>query len=162
MMYGEFYVEKEMLPELPMTCCGEKPKVEERPLLSSEQAGELESLFKILGNQTRLRMLHALARVTELCVTDLAAALGMNPQAISNQLQRLADRGMVAHRRNGSNIFYRIVDPCVITLLDKGLCLMEDALERRRLLVPHPLPQATFAVKESAIETTPSLLEPRI
>jgi DNA-binding transcriptional ArsR family regulator len=57
----------------------------------------------------------------------------MKPQAISNQLQRLVDKGMVASRRNGNNIFYRIVDPCVVSLLDSGLCLMEDAKERAGL-----------------------------
>jgi len=75
-------------------------------------------------------MLHALTRAREMCVTDLADALEMKPQAISNQLQRLVDKGMVASRRNGNNIFYRIVDPCVVSLLDSGLCLMEDAKER--------------------------------
>jgi len=81
-------------------------------------------------------MLHALTRAGEICVTDLAAALEMKPQAISNQLQRLVDRGMVASRRNGNNIFYRIVDPCVVSLLDRGLCLMEDARERALLRLP--------------------------
>lgn len=108
-------------------CCGPRPKVEERPLLSPAQAGEVEALFKLLGNQTRLRMLHALVRSCEICVTDLAVALNMKPQAISNQLQRLVDRGMVAYRRVGNHIYYRIVDPCCASLLDRALCLLEDS-----------------------------------
>ena len=104
---------------------------EQRPLLSlAEKSAELEGLFKVSGNQTRLRMLHALIRAGEMCVTDLAEALKMNPPAISNQLQRLMDRRMVTSRRNGNNIFYKIVDPCVVNLIDRGLCLMEDAKER--------------------------------
>ncbi len=102
-------------------------------MLSSQESAELESLFKALANQTRLRMLHAIVKAGEICVTDLAEALEMKPQAISNQLQRLVDKGMLASRRNGNNIFYRIVDPCVIGLLDRGLCLMEDANQRSRL-----------------------------
>ena len=56
----------------------------------------------------------------------------MKPQAISNQLTRLADRGILGYRRNGNNIYYRIVDPCVIEILDHGLCLSEDAKARSR------------------------------
>jgi ArsR family transcriptional regulator, lead/cadmium/zinc/bismuth-responsive transcriptional repressor len=50
----------------------------------------------------------------------------MKPQAVSNQLQRLLDRGIVQTRRDGNNVLYRIVDPCVIDLIDRGLCLLED------------------------------------
>lgn len=131
-----------MLCENLTDCCSEKPSIETRPLLSLKESAGLEGLFKVLGNQTRLRMLHALIRASEMCVTDLADALGMNPPAISNQLQRLVDRGMVASRRNGNNIFYKIVDPCVVNLLDRGLCLMEDAQERARLS-PQPSPTQT-------------------
>jgi ArsR family transcriptional regulator, lead/cadmium/zinc/bismuth-responsive transcriptional repressor len=111
----------------PMTCCPPRPPLRQRPLLPDLVAAELEGLFKVLANGTRLRMLHAIVKSGELCVTDLAQELNMKPQAVSNQLQRLTDRGMVATRRNGNNVFYRVVDPCVIGLLDQGLCLMEEA-----------------------------------
>ncbi len=83
-------------------------------------------VFKVLANDTRLRLLHALCREDELCVTDLAAAVGMKTQAVSNQLQRLNDQGIVAARREGNQIYYRVLDPCVTALLDRGLCLVED------------------------------------
>lgn len=109
------------------TCCSPKPELGARPLLSPEQAGDLEGLFKLLANDTRLRLLHALVRSEELCVSELAEVLEMRPQAISNQLQRLASTNILASRRNGNNIYYRIIDPCVVTLIDRGLCQMEDA-----------------------------------
>lgn len=77
-------------------------------------------------------MLHALAKQEELSVTDLAEAAGLKPQAVSNQLQRLVDQGILNRRRNGVQILYRIVDPCVMDLLEQGLCLTEDARRRRR------------------------------
>jgi DNA-binding transcriptional ArsR family regulator len=98
----------------------------ERELLAPGFAEELARTFKVLANDTRLRLLHALVRAGELCVSDLAAELGMAPQAVSNQLQRLADRRIVATRRQGNRILYRIVDPCVPALLDLGLCLTEE------------------------------------
>ena len=54
-------------------CCT-RPALKDRPLLSPIQAGGLAAVFKVLANDTRLRLLHALVRADELCVTDLAAA----------------------------------------------------------------------------------------
>jgi len=92
----------------------------------------LAALFKALASQTRLELLHALIRRGELCVTDMCRAVAMKPQAVSNQLRRLAEQRIVASRREGLQIFYRIIDPCVPDLLDRGLCLLEDNQERRQ------------------------------
>lgn len=106
-----------------------KPELAGRPLVSVAAAGGLARLFKLLANDTRLRLLHALHRDGELCVTDLAVQVEMRPQAVSNQLQRLVDRGILAARRDGNHIHYRIADPCVIGLLDLGWCLLEETGE---------------------------------
>lgn len=121
------------MPTKPSTpaCCPPKPRIAERPLLGPDQALALGEVFKILANDTRLRLLHALIRAGELCVTDLAEALGMSPQAVSNQLQRLSGRGILGVRRSGTSLFYRVVDPCVAQLLDQGLCLHEDSEARK-------------------------------
>jgi DNA-binding transcriptional ArsR family regulator len=111
-------------------CCPPKPELGDRELLSHDQAGEVAGLFKLLGNDTRLRLLHALTKAGELCVSELAKAVEMKPQAVSNQLQRLVDRKVLGARRNGNNIYYQVVDPCVTTLLDYGLCLAEDSEAR--------------------------------
>lgn len=87
------------------------------------------ALFKVLASESRLRLLHALVRAGELSVTDLARTISMTPQAVSNQLQRLADRGILGARRQGNVVYYRITDPCVPALLDQGLCLAEDSAE---------------------------------
>lgn len=115
-----------------LCACSAKPALRRRPLLEPAPAGELAAVFKILANDSRLRLLHALARNGELSVSALADAVGMKAQAVSNQLQRLADRGILASRRDGTTIHYRIVDPCVLDLLDRGLCLTEDARKRSR------------------------------
>jgi DNA-binding transcriptional ArsR family regulator len=102
----------------------------ERALLNPVQAGGLAAVFRVLANDTRLRLLHALVRSDELCVSELAAGVGMKPQAVSNQLQRLSDLGIVTSRREGNSIYYRLVDLCVRSLLDQGLCLMEEVYDR--------------------------------
>lgn len=115
-----------------LPCCPAKPGLQRRPLLESAPAAELAAVFKILANDSRLRLLHALARKGELSVSALAEAVEMKAQAVSNQLQRLADRGILSSRREGTTIHYRIIDPCVLDLLDRGLCLTEDARKRSR------------------------------
>lgn len=114
------------------TCCPVHVTLPEQDPISTDQAAELEDLFKILANDTRLRLLHNLARVEEMCVCDLAAAVEMTPQAISNQLQRLADRGIVATRRSGNMIYYRVIDQCVVGLLQKAMCLLDDSENLRK------------------------------
>ena len=113
------------------TCCTPS-EISQRPLLTPVQAGGLSSVFKVLANDTRLRLLHALIRAEELCVTDLATTIGMRPQAVSNQLQRLSDLGILAARRDGNNIYYRVIDGCVRSLLGQALCLMEGVDQQQR------------------------------
>jgi DNA-binding transcriptional ArsR family regulator len=112
--------------------CLNQPKLSERPLISSEEATELSALFKIFANANRLRLLHVLARAGEIRVLDLAAALEMKVQAVSNQLQRLADQGFIEATREGQNIFYRIKNPCLPGILEYGLCLLGATKERSK------------------------------
>lgn len=110
--------------------CGPQPSLKDRPLLTPIQAGGLAAVFKVLANDTRLRLLHALVRADEMCVTDLAASVGMKAQAVSNQLQRLLDLGILATRRDGNSIHYRVVDVCVAGLLEQGWCLVDQSAAR--------------------------------
>src|SRR5690348_2430404 len=82
-----------------VTSSAGKPPLRKRPLITVDQADEVLGLFQMLANVTRLRILHALERGAELAVTDLADAIDMQPQAVSNQLQRLRDRGILTSRR---------------------------------------------------------------
>jgi DNA-binding transcriptional ArsR family regulator len=107
-------------------CRSGRPALEDRPLLSFVDAVKVMALFKVLANDTRIRLLHHLVRSGEATVTDMARTLGMKLQAVSNQLTRLSDTGMLASRRDGNNVFYRVENGCVAPLLDLALCLMED------------------------------------
>lgn len=106
-------------------CAPARPDLAVRELMSQPRAGQLEAVFKMLANDTRLRLVHALVRSGQLCVSDLAGQVGLRPQAVSNQLQLLVGRGIVAARRDGNRIWYRVTDPCVVQLLDLAWCLTE-------------------------------------
>jgi DNA-binding transcriptional ArsR family regulator len=114
-----------------MVACPPKPQLKDRPLLTIREAGDASSMFRVLANDTRLRMIHALVRHGEMTVTALAEAIGAQPQAVSNQLQRMAARCIVAGRRQGNNIHYHVENPCVVVLLERVLCLLEEAAAKR-------------------------------
>lgn len=65
-------------------------------------------ILAMLGDSTRLKILYVLAKGEELCVCDLADILGKEISAISHQLRRLRDRGLVRNRRDGMTIYYRV------------------------------------------------------
>ena len=107
--------------------CPERTPLARRSLLDGQQTSELESLFKVLGNGTRLRLVHALVKAGEMCVGDLAQQIETQTQAVSNQLKHLALHGVVVSRREGNNIYYSVIDNCVITMVKRGLCLIACA-----------------------------------
>jgi DNA-binding transcriptional ArsR family regulator len=112
--------------------CAIRPPLQDRPLLSFVDAVKVMALFKVIANDTRIRVLHHIVRSGEATVTDIAKTLGMKPQAVSNQLVRLSDTRMLASRREGNNVFYRVQNGCVAPLLDLALCLMEDERKPQR------------------------------
>jgi DNA-binding transcriptional ArsR family regulator len=107
--------------------CPSSTDLSKRSLLSGEQAVSLANTFKIMANSNRLRILHALVIEGEMCVSDLAGTLDLNTTAVSNQLQRLADRGIVSCRREGLKIIYRILDPCAMSVMNYAWCLTQCA-----------------------------------
>jgi ArsR family transcriptional regulator len=80
---------------------------------------EVAQLFKVLGDHTRIRILHALYR-SELCVCDLTAILGMNQSAVSHQLRVLRDARIVRSRKQGKNVLYSLDDTHIAELIRLG------------------------------------------
>jgi len=76
----------------------------------------LAGLFQILSHPTRLQILDIL-RGGEECVCHIQAVLGKRQAYVSQQLMVLRDAGLVADRKDGLNVFYRLTDPTVADLL---------------------------------------------
>jgi DNA-binding transcriptional ArsR family regulator len=89
-------------------------------MLSDAAAEGLAGIFALLGDRTRVRILHAL-RGGELCVCDISALLGMTSSAISHQLRLLRTAKLVRARKEGKNVFYALDDAHVHGLLAQGL-----------------------------------------
>ena len=79
----------------------------------------LATLFKMFGDGTRVKILHALEQ-NEMCVCDLAALLGMTKSAISHQLKALRLGNLVKPRREGQVVYYSLADDHVKYILDIG------------------------------------------
>jgi DNA-binding transcriptional ArsR family regulator len=73
----------------------------------NHQAQSLALMFRVLGDQTRLRTLLTLQR-GERNVSELCAALRVPQPTVSRHLGILRMAGMVSNRRNGKEIFYSI------------------------------------------------------
>ncbi len=65
-------------------------------------------LFRILGDETRLRCVALLADQRELCVCELTRALGVSQPKISRHLATLRESGLVNDRRLGVWVYYRL------------------------------------------------------
>ena len=88
--------------------------------LAPEEVARLSTLYKALGDPTRLQLLLGL-RDEEMCVCDLAALAGVSESAISHQLRKLRDWGVVRNRRVGQILFYSLDDDCIARLIEVGL-----------------------------------------
>lgn len=84
-------------------------------LLSVEQSQRMAEFFGILSDPNRLRLLSLLAS-TELCVCDLAIALGMSESAVSHQLRTLRAGRLVRYEKRGRQVFYRLDDQHILEL----------------------------------------------
>ena len=72
---------------------------------SEDELYDLAELFKVFGDSTRMRILFALFG-DDICVCDIAEALGMTQSAISHQLRILKNARLVKSRRDGKTVIY--------------------------------------------------------
>jgi ArsR family transcriptional regulator len=82
--------------------------------------GAMSALFAAIGDPTRLKIVAALSQ-NELCVCDIAAALGISQSAVSHQLRTLRELGLVRPRRVGRLSYYALDDEHVSTLYSQAL-----------------------------------------
>lgn len=88
-------------------------------------------LFKCLADETRSRVVLLVAREGELCVCELTAALELSQPKISRHLAQLRQGGLLADRRQGQWVFYRLhaeLPQWVSTLLQGTLQASEQWL----------------------------------
>jgi DNA-binding transcriptional ArsR family regulator len=83
-------------------------------------ASRLAETFKVLGDPSRVRIVHALS-LEELCTHDLASVLGMSESAVSHQLGLLRLLRLVKFRREGRIVYYSLDDEHIRQLFEDSL-----------------------------------------
>ena len=86
---------------------------------ADELLQDLGDLFKVFGDTTRIKIMYALYE-DEMCVCAIADLLKMTQSAISHQLKVLKAANLVASRREGKTIYYRLADEHVKSIIGQG------------------------------------------
>ena len=89
-------------------------------MLIDEDAQAIADAFKILGDTTRVKILHALSK-RELCVCDIAAVIALGQSAVSHQLRLLRGARLVKFRKEGKMVWYSLDDEHIARLLAQGI-----------------------------------------
>ena len=78
------------------------------PPVSEQAVRDLAQVFKLLSDETRLRILLYLAQSGELHVTDLCSKLEQSQPAVSHHLALLRVSSLIESRREGKHNFYSV------------------------------------------------------
>jgi len=76
--------------------------------VSNDTIARMTKIFKLLADQSRIKILMALAQDGEMHVTALCDLLGQSQPAVSHHLTLMRLTGLVNYRRDGKNNFYRL------------------------------------------------------
>ena len=90
-------------------------------VLAIAQAEQVAQMFALLADTNRVRILRTLSLTEELCVCDLALLVGMGQSAVSHQLRLLRASRVVARRKAGRIVYYRLADEHIRHVLADGL-----------------------------------------
>ena len=99
---------------------GYVPTQEEQRLENDELVYELAQLYKVFGDETRIRILRALLD-EEKAVGRLSEELAISMSAVSHSLRILKAARLVTCRRDAKAVYYRLCDDHVKMILLLGL-----------------------------------------
>lgn len=91
---------------------------------------DLSRMFKVLADETRLKIVYALLEAGELCVCDAANVLGSSLAAASHHLRMLRQMGLARYRKEGKLVFYRLDDEHVKQLLEVALAHHKELIAK--------------------------------
>jgi DNA-binding transcriptional ArsR family regulator len=89
-----------------------------RTTISPRAILEAAEVLKCIGHPTRLEILELLDKRGEQNVTAIQEAIGLDQPITSQHLGLMRDKGIVASRREGANVYYRVQDEKVTRVLD--------------------------------------------
>jgi DNA-binding transcriptional ArsR family regulator len=102
--------------------------------LPDELAELIARRFRVIGEPMRIRLLDRL-REGEASVNELTEALGASQQNVSKHLCVLAEVGILGRRKQGTHVYYRIVDEGVFALCEQVCGSLQSQLSTLAALV---------------------------
>jgi ArsR family transcriptional regulator len=94
------------------------------------------NMLKALGQPTRLKILELL-RNGERCVCEIFPAINEEQSNVSRHLALMKAVGILASRKEGQMVHYRVRDPQVFKLLDSANALLKTHIDERKTLARH-------------------------
>ena len=96
-----------------------------RSLFAKETVDNLAETFRVLGDPTRLKIIHLLSK-QGLCVCALASILQVTDSVISHQLRTLRNLRLVKFRKDGQMTYYSLDDDHIKNLFSEGLAHVRE------------------------------------
>lgn len=97
---------------------------------SREVMDFLSSIFKVLGDPTRLKIIYLLS-LSPLCVNDIVDLIGMSQSSISHQLILLKRKKLIKSEKDGRKNIYSLDDDHVLSLFHEGYNHASHRLEEK-------------------------------
>ena len=94
-------------------------------MVSPETLLETAEFFRVLGDSTRMGILHVLSN-QELCGCDICALLNMSQSAVSHQLRILKQARLVRYRKVGKIVYFRLDDDHIRKIMDIGIAHVKE------------------------------------
>ena len=104
--------------------------MKKRKELTEEVLELIAARFRILAEPMRLKILHTLGE-EEMSVTELVEATGAGQANVSKHLALLLEAGLVARRKEGLNVFYRVADSTIFDLCEAVCTSLGERLAAR-------------------------------
>jgi len=115
---------------------------DERPRFEEEAFVRAAAIFRAAGDLGRLKLLERLS-AGEWCVSELASLAGANMSTVSQQLRLLRSERLITRRREGSHLYYSLVDAHVSDLIHAALEHAREPATKRQEAVEAPSARPT-------------------
>ena len=86
------------------------------PARMRAEADRISAALRLLAHPDRMLLLCNLSQ-REMCVSELEEELDLHQPSLSQQLGVLRNEGVVATRKEGKNVFYKVADPALMQIL---------------------------------------------
>ncbi len=90
----------------------------------------MSKVFKVLADETRLKVAYALCVDDELCVCDVAHIIGSTTATASHHLRLLGNMGLAKYRKEGKLVFYSLVNDHFKQLIQLSMKQQNEAARR--------------------------------